>query len=193
MNGLPSTIQIATRYCYGCQRHQPITDFKTHQHTCASCVSAGRGEQRRELIVQRSVVQLLREVTRDTGKLRDKKDWMERVVGGVASPEELDRLCSRAILRMLENEKSWKANLDAVKLIRDFKSLVDEGQDRLKDNLAKLSDEDLLQLGLGLVTRAMADTGNIELLEELAAQFGYRLVPLVTVQAAATLAQEAVA
>lgn len=153
--------------------------------TCDECVRRGVGEERREIIINRAVAKLIKEVSRDTGKMRDKSDWMGRVVGQVATPEELDRLCAQGIRRALESQTSWKAPLDAIKLIKEFKSLADEGRDNLKDSLAQLSDEDLLQLGMGLITRALAVEGNIELLEELASQFGYRLVPISHIEGSA--------
>ena len=173
----------ATKYCPGCCTHLPLKDFErshgaldgTSTH-CRSCHKRTVAE-RKEAVVNEAVKVVLAQIGRGEISDRHMREFAFGTLGKLGTADHIETLVSDAVRGLLLNPTSWKAQSEGIKTVERLKSALDKDRQTLADGLARLSEEQKCQLGFGLIVRAMAEEGTFELLANLVAQYGYRLVP----------------
>lgn len=168
------------RYCVGCQSVREADEFSSSTNIrCKECSKAkakSTAQQNRELTQQRAVNKLLEMVVREPDQVLTRSESARQIKEELGGQSVINKLYANKLMEVL-NSDSANAKVKGLMALRALDADVDASKDQLKQGLSRLSDEELAQLGMALLTRALAAEGNYELLADLADQCGYELVP----------------
>jgi hypothetical protein len=188
-----ATVQRETYFCPMCQTHKSAKEFygshpERKSINCKECEGKRQEERKlakREEIIESAVSRILKRMAKGDG-VASKTPWGQRVITLLGQQQDVDQLVADCLRGLLQDPANWRARIEGVKAYERLQQSVDATKDGLQDNLAKLNDDELAQLGMALVMRALAAEGNYELLRTLASQCGFRLVALDTIDSNAT-------
>lgn len=169
-----------TRYCVGCQTARAAEEFATPQSLrCKACVgqkiSSGQKRFRAE-VQERAANKLLEMVIREPENVLTRSENAKAIKRRLGGQEAINVLYADKLLEVLQGD-SINGKIKGLLALRALDADEDASKSQLQNGLKQLSDEELAQLGMALLTRALAADGNLELLSELADQCGYTLVP----------------